>query len=87
MISTNLSRLRRLHGFTQEQAAEAVGVSRQAVAKWESGESLPDLESCVADVYKRQDCGASAYASVGRPKPRVAARLIVQNRRTASREK
>ena len=48
MISTNLSRLRRLHGFTQEQAAEAVGVSRQAVAKWESGESLPDLESCVA---------------------------------------
>lgn len=36
--------MRKLHGMTQEDLAEKVGVSRQAVAKWESGESLPDLE-------------------------------------------
>ena len=32
--------------MTQEDIAEAVGVSRQAVAKWESGETIPDLEKC-----------------------------------------
>ena len=35
----------------------------------------------------RADCGPSAYASVGRPRPRVAARLMVRNRPTAGREK
>ena len=30
--------------MTQEDIAEKVGVSRQSVAKWESGESIPDLE-------------------------------------------
>ena len=34
--------------LTQEQLAEAVGVSRQTVAKWESGETSPDLEHAVA---------------------------------------
>ena len=36
--------LRKLHNLTQEDVAEKVGVSRQAVAKWESGETMPDLE-------------------------------------------
>ncbi|MGN1110835.1 MAG: helix-turn-helix domain-containing protein [Oscillospiraceae bacterium] len=37
-----------------EDIAEIIGVSRQAVAKWESGESLPDIEKCVklATLYK-----------------------------------
>ena len=35
---------RKLHNLTQEDVAEKVGVSRQAVAKWESGETMPDLE-------------------------------------------
>lgn len=43
MISQNIQTLRRTHGLTQEQLAEKVGVSRQTVAKWESGESVPDL--------------------------------------------
>lgn len=36
--------LRKFHNLTQEDVAEKVGVSRQAVAKWESGETMPDLE-------------------------------------------
>ena len=32
--------------MTQEDVAEKVGVTRQAVAKWESGETLPDLDKC-----------------------------------------
>ena len=32
--------------MTQEDVAEKVGVSRQAVAKWESGETTPDLDKC-----------------------------------------
>ena len=53
MISDNLYSLRKLHDFTQEEVAERVGVSRQALAKWESGETMPDIEKCVllAELY------------------------------------
>ena len=44
MFKDNLIQLRKLKGMTQEDIAEKVGVSRQAVAKWESGETSPDLE-------------------------------------------
>ena len=42
-LSKNLSLLRRVSGLSQEKAAEAVGVTRQALAKWESGETTPDI--------------------------------------------
>lgn len=44
MICENLLSLRKLNRMTQEDVAEQIGVSRQAVAKWESGETLPDIE-------------------------------------------
>ena len=44
MFNENLVQMRKLMSMTQEDLAEKVGVTRQAVAKWESGESLPDLE-------------------------------------------
>ena len=46
MFSENIVRLRKINQMTQEEIAEAVGVSRQAVAKWERGETIPDLEKC-----------------------------------------
>ena len=45
MFSANLLRMRKVLRLTQEDVAEKVGVTRQAVAKWESGDSLPDLET------------------------------------------
>lgn len=43
MIGENLQFLRKLRGLTQEALAERVGVSRQTIAKWETGESTPDI--------------------------------------------
>lgn len=48
MISMNLKKLRKRHKCTQEEVADRIGVSRQAVAKWENGETLPDIDHCVA---------------------------------------
>lgn len=47
MINTNLRRLRKIHQYTQEELAEKINVSRQSVAKWENGESTPDIDSCI----------------------------------------
>ncbi|WP_341458815.1 helix-turn-helix transcriptional regulator [Clostridium tertium] len=47
MISENLKRLRKIYQYTQEQVAEKINVSRQSIAKWESGESTPDIASCI----------------------------------------
>jgi len=38
--------MRKMRKMTQEDLAEQVGVTRQAIAKWESGETIPDLEKC-----------------------------------------
>lgn len=48
MISTNLKNLRVIHKYTQEQLAEKIGVTRQAVAKWENGSTVPDISNCMA---------------------------------------
>lgn len=54
MDFNNLKVFRKQNGFTQEQVAERLGVSRQAVAKWERGESIPDIENVIAlaDMYE-----------------------------------
>lgn len=44
MFKDNLIQLRKLKHMTQEDVAEKVGVTRQAVAKWEAGETMPDLD-------------------------------------------
>ena len=36
--------LRKKNNFSQEQLADRLGVSRQAVSKWESGRSYPDMD-------------------------------------------
>jgi AbrB family looped-hinge helix DNA binding protein len=48
MFKDNLVQLRKINQLTQEGVAEAVGVARQTVAKWEAGETVPDLEKSQA---------------------------------------
>ena len=45
MIGENIQFLRKRKSLTQESLAEQIGVSRQTVAKWENGESAPDLDA------------------------------------------
>ena len=47
-IAANIQATRQAAGLTQEQLAEAVGVSRQTVVTWESGETSPELEHAAA---------------------------------------
>lgn len=46
-IANRLVALRKQHGFSQEDLAERIGVSRQAVSKWERGESSPDTDNLI----------------------------------------
>ena len=45
--------LRNINGYSQEEVAEKIGISRQAYAKWEKGETVPDVERCqkLAELY------------------------------------
>ena len=47
-MADRIQYLRKAKGISQEELAEKVGVSRQAVSKWESEQSMPDLEKIIA---------------------------------------
>ena len=53
MFADNLIELRKLHHMSQDELAEQINVSRQTLSKYETGESLPDIEKCkkLADVF------------------------------------
>ncbi len=53
MLKDNLIMLRKLNGYSQEQIAEKINISRQAYAKWESGATVPDIDKAalLAQVY------------------------------------
>ena len=68
-FSEKLQILRKNKGFTQESLADKLGVSRQAVAKWESGQIYPDISNLIQlselmsvsvdYLVKDQDCSVS----------------------------
>jgi len=47
-IGTNIKKLRTQYNITQEQLAEYLGVTAQAVSRWESGNGYPDIETLPA---------------------------------------
>ena len=53
-FSEKLKEIRKNKGLSQEQLAEKIGVSRQAITKWETGKGLPDVENMViiAEIFK-----------------------------------
>ena len=46
-ISDRIQELRKAKGISQEELADKMEVSRQAVSKWENGQSVPDLEKVI----------------------------------------
>lgn len=53
-FSEKLKDIRKKEGLSQEQLAEKIGVSRQAITKWETGKGLPDVDNMViiAEIFK-----------------------------------
>lgn len=53
MFKDNLVSMRKIHGYSQDELAEKIGVTRQTLSKYETGESLPDIERCrlIADIF------------------------------------
>lgn len=47
ILADKIMNLRKKCGWSQEELAEQLGISRQSVSKWESGMSIPDLEKIV----------------------------------------
>lgn len=63
-IADRIQNLRKTKGISQEELADKVGVSRQAVSKWESEQSTPDIGKFIdhiwimlADVLRNLYCG------------------------------
>lgn len=54
MFKDNLTALRKLNGLSQEALAEKLGISRQTLSKYETGDSLPDIEKCrqIAELFE-----------------------------------
>ena len=48
ILADKIIDLRKKQGWSQEELAEQLGVSRQSVSKWESGMSVPDLNKIIA---------------------------------------
>ena len=63
-LGESIRRLRKESGFTQEQLAEALGVSVSAVHKWESGKATPELEMLV-DIAEFFETSVDALLNYG----------------------
>lgn len=47
-LNEQIKTIRKEKGYTQEMLAEQLNLSRQAIAKWESGKSFPSTENLIA---------------------------------------
>lgn len=50
----NLKQIRKHKKISQEELAEKLGVSRQSISKWETGENFPSMQNimCLCDIFK-----------------------------------
>ena len=84
-FADKLIRLRKQYGWSQEDLAEQVDVSRQSISKWESGQSIPDLDKIIklSDIfqvttdYLVKDAGQAASTNKDEP-PRKARRVTIE---------
>lgn len=71
-LSERIYDLRKQHALSQEQLAEALGVSRQTVSKWERGAAAPELEKlrAIADYFGVTLDELTGSPAAGRELPR-----------------
>ena len=71
MLSERIYQFRRKSGLSQEQLAEKIGVSRQAISKWESGTSMSECFHITLDELVK-DRGAEERTEETRSTPKEA---------------
>lgn len=76
-IADRIQHLRKQKGLSQEDLADMVGVSRQSVSKWESEQSIPDLEKIIimSDIFEV----TTDYILKGVESASVSNRRIIKN--------
>ena len=72
-LGETIQSLRKEKGFSQEVLAEKIGVSRQAVSKWESGASIPEIEKLI-ELSKLFGVSLHHLLQVAEPKAQVGQR-------------
>ena len=92
IFSEKLQLLRRSKGLTQETLAQALSVSRQAVAKWEAGQVFPDISNLIEIsnlfhvtvdyLVREQDCAASPIGAQNGDMQQLIAFRLEANRNT-----
>ena len=91
-LGEKLQTLRRSRGLSQEQLAEILEVSRQAVSKWENGMSVPDseqlikiaviLETTVSELLGTQVENEEEPNRLAKELSRINTQLAIRNHRT-----
>lgn len=91
MLSENIKTIRKQRGYTQEEVAARLNVSRQTVSKWEKGYSVPDadllaklaeiFEIPVSELLGEPEEQPVEQSAIAEQLARVNEQLIIQNRR------
>lgn len=92
MLNENIKKLRKIKGFTQEELASKLNVTRQTISKWEKGYSVPDAEILenLAEIFETnvsQLLGGTINQTasgdmVAEQLSRINEQLVIKNRRT-----
>ena len=92
MFSENLKALRKQKGFSQEELATRLHVSRQTISKWEKNLSVPDadtlirlaeiLEVSVSELLGEKIENENATSDVAEQLSRINEQLAIKNRRS-----
>lgn len=72
-FAERLKEIRKSQNLSQEQLAEKIGVSRQAITKWETGRGLPDIDNMkiLAEIFKMTIDDLVSSETIVKDKPKV----------------
>lgn len=85
ILADKIITLRKQNGWSQEELAEKVGISRQSVSKWESGMSIPDLDKIIklsgifgvsTDYLLKDEVETTVYTETEEDKAQVKGRVV-----------